>query len=218
MSKSNRVVGCWAAVTLSIHAASTFAAAETPIGDAKRGATVAATCQACHGAKGEGVPASGFPRLAGQTETYLDKQLVDYVSGSRASAVMGPLAKQLNDQQRADVAAYYASLSPPRAAQNGPSDPKVLARGRLLSGTGDEAKHLQSCGNCHGPDGSGVAFSAPYLAGQSTKYLTDAIGEWKSGARKNDDGMLMALVASYLDDADIAAISVYFSSLEPPKP
>src|SRR5262249_2666282 len=157
-----------------------------------------------------------FPRIAGQTATYLDKQLVDYASGSRANPVMTPLAKTLNDQQRADVAAYYAALSAPGAAQSAQNDPKLLARGRLLSGTGDESKHLQACGNCHGPDGSGVAFSAPYLSGQVPKYLSDSIGAWKAGTRKNDEGMLMAVVASYLDDVDIAAVSAYFSSLEPP--
>jgi cytochrome c553 len=218
MRKSVRLVGRFAALVWSAHAAWTFAAAAAPVGDAKPGATVAATCQACHGVHGEGVPASGFPRLAGQTAEYLDKQLADYASGSRNNAVMTPLANTLSEQQRADVAAYYASLSAPRAASNSANDPKLVSRGRLLSGTGDESKHLQACGNCHGPDGSGVAFSAPYLAGQSPKYLADAIGAWKSGTRKNDEGMLMALVASYLDDADIAAISAYFSSLEPPKP
>jgi len=203
-------------LALSLFAAGSYGATGTATGDAKRGKAVAAACQACHGANGEGIPASGFPRLAGQTAVYLDKQLADYAAGSRTNAVMMPFAKSLNDQQRADVAAYYASMKPPGSADAAANDPKLLARGRLLSGTGDEAKHLQACGNCHGPDASGVAWSAPYLAGQSSKYLADALGAWKSGARKNDEGMLMATVAMYLDDADIAAVSAYFSALEPP--
>jgi cytochrome c553 len=31
-------------------------------------------CQSCHGAHGEGTPAAGIPRLAGQSADYLDKQ------------------------------------------------------------------------------------------------------------------------------------------------
>jgi len=181
-------------------------------GDAKRGATVAATCQSCHGAKGEGLPVSGFPRLAGQAAPYLVKQLNDYVSGARKHPVMSALASTLNPQQRADAAAYYAAQSPPYAA-SAAADAKLLARGRLLAATGDEGKQLQACANCHGPEGSGETFAAPYLAGQSSGYISSAIGEWKSGARKNDGGQLMAVVAARLDDADIAAVAAYFESL-----
>ncbi|MDB5986070.1 MAG: hypothetical protein JWR16_1123 [Nevskia sp.] len=196
-----------------VGATSAFAAEPAVIGNAKRGATAAAACQACHGAKGEGNPASGFPRLAGQQADYLVKQLNDYVSGARSHPVMSPLAKTLSAQQRADVAAYYAALSPPFLAPTQAADVKRLARGRLLAATGDESKQLQACANCHGPEGSGEAFAAPYLAGQSSAYLSSAIAEWKSGARKNDGGQLMTVVAGRLDDQDIAAVAAYFESL-----
>jgi len=203
-----------AAAVLAALPCSAFAAAAI-IGDAAAGATLAAACQACHGAQGEGLPTAGFPRLAGQSAVYLDKQLADYVSGSRANAVMAPLAKTLDAKKRADLAAHFASLSPPAAAGAAPADAQVLARGRLLARQGDEAKQLQACANCHGPDGRGESFAAPYLAGQSASYLTAAIGEWKSGARKNDGGRLMAEVAGRLDDADIAAVAAYFQSVGP---
>ena len=70
--------------------------------------------------------------------------------------------------------------------------------------------------NCHGPDGIGEAYATPYLAGQGSAYLESAIREWKSGARKNDGGQQMVVVAARLDDKDIAAISAYFESLAPP--
>ena len=69
--------------------------------------------------------------------------------------------------------------------------------------------------NCHGPDGIGEAYATPYLAGQGSAYLRSAIGEWKSGARKNDGGQQMAVVAARLDDRDISAISAYFESSLP---
>lgn len=185
------------------------------VGDAKNGSTVATACQACHGAQGEGIYAAGFPRLAGQTAVYLEKQLNDYASGSRANPVMAPLAKGLSAQQRADVAAHFAGLSPPSAAPNTTGDANAIARGRVLGRQGDESKQLQACGNCHGPEGRGEAFAAPYLAGQSATYITSVIKEWKSGARKNDAGQLMAVVANRLDDADIAAVATYFESIGP---
>ena len=183
------------------------------LGDIQRGAVVASTCQACHGVQGEGNPTMGYPRLAGQSASYLAKQLQDYVSGLRDSAIMTPLAKTYSEQQHADVAVYYASLAPPYVAPTVKPDVGLLARGRLLARTGDESKQLQACANCHGPDGSGEALTAPYLVGQSGSYLAAAISEWKSGARKNDGGRQMAVVAERLDEKDTSAIAAYFESL-----
>ena len=192
------------------------ATAQPPPGDPKRGAQVAQACVACHGPGGEGMPAQGFPRLAGQNAQYLDKQLGDYISGARTSPVMTALAKTLDAQQRADVAAHFAGLKTPRAAASAKDESATILRGQLLARTGDESKQLQACANCHGPDGIGEAYATPYLAGQGSAYLRSAIGEWKSGARKNDGGQQMAVVAARLDDRDISAISAYFESLAPP--
>jgi cytochrome c553 len=191
----------------------TSTAGSAPVGNAKRGAAIAPACQACHGPHGEGTPAAGYPRLVGQTASYLDKQLRDYVAGLRNNPVMAPLAKAYNDQQRADLAAYFASLSAPYAAATAKPDPALLARGRLLVRTGDEAKQLQACANCHGPDGSGEPLTAPYLVGQSAHYLTSTLNEWKSGARSNDGGQLMAVVANRLDDQDTEAVATYLENL-----
>jgi cytochrome c553 len=192
----------------------TSSAADVGItGSAKRGATIAQACLSCHGAHGEGSPAAGNPRLAGQSASYLLKQLRDYVSGSRSNSVMSAIAKAYNDQQQVDVATYYASLTKPYNATVALSDKRLIERGRLLARAGDESKQVQACANCHGPDGSGEAPVAPYLAGQSGNYLVSAINEWKSGARRNDGGGQMAVVAFRLDDGDLAALAAYFESL-----
>jgi cytochrome c553 len=181
-------------------------------------AVAAKLCQSCHGAHGEGTPAAGIPRLAGQSADYLDKQLRDYAGGSRDNAIMHLWAIQLKDAQRAEVAAYYASLksayavAPPASASNA-SAPMLLARGHQLAHQGDETRRVQACDNCHGPDGNGAPRTAPYIAGQSAQYLTASLKAWKEGTRKNDDGQLMQSVVDRLNDADIVAIAAYFSSL-----
>lgn len=189
--------------------------------DSTRGAVVAQACQGCHGTRGEGMAAQGYPRLAGQAAGYLAKQLEDFASGRRISPVMTPLAKSLAEQQRRDVAAYYASLATPFEAAVGPADAALLERGRLLARSGDESKQLQACANCHGPGGSGERFAAPYLEGQSARYLAMTIEEWKSGARMNDAGQQMVVVARRLDDRDTAAVAAYFAGIvgsHPPEP
>jgi cytochrome c553 len=210
LSRSPRLA---AFVSLVIAVPAGGAAADKPLlGDASRGAALAATCQACHGAQGEGNPGSGFPRLAGQTADYLASQLRNYADGRRSSPVMAPLAKALDAQKLADVAAFYAVRSAPYAARATHPTAAQLLRGRLLTRVGDESKQLQACANCHGPDGSGERYAAPYLAGQSATYLANAIGEWKTGTRHSGEKQ-MGPVAVRLDDQDIAALSAYLESL-----
>jgi cytochrome c553 len=179
----------------------------------ERGATTAHACQGCHSANGEGMAAKGYPRLAGQAAVYLAKQLDDFASGRRTSPVMTSLAKTLTEQQRRDVGAYFASLATPYETAVGPADSALLGRGRLLARSGDESKQLQACANCHGPGGSGERFAAPYLEGQSATYLATTIKEWKSGARANDAGKQMVVVANRLDDRDITAVAAYFAGI-----
>jgi cytochrome c553 len=77
-------------------------------GDAKAGKAKAGDCAGCHGANGEGVAPN--PPLAGKKDQQLLQAMNDYRTGKRANALMKSIASQLNDQQMADLAAYYSSL------------------------------------------------------------------------------------------------------------
>lgn len=75
------------------------------IEDGKKKST---TCAACHAADGNSTTAE-FPRLAGQHADYIAKALRDYKSGARKDPVMAGFAAPLTSQDRADLAAYFAS-------------------------------------------------------------------------------------------------------------
>ena len=78
-------------------------------GDAAKGKAKAGMCAACHGAAGiSAIPM--YPNLAGQKEAYLAKQLKDFKSGARKDPVMAPMAMALNDEDVANVSAYFAGL------------------------------------------------------------------------------------------------------------
>jgi cytochrome c553 len=87
-------------------------------GDATRGATHYAVCQACHGMKGEGVPATNAPPVANQSDWYLLSSIQRFKSGARGSsptdangAVMRGMAAILQDEQAMkDVIAHMTSL------------------------------------------------------------------------------------------------------------
>ena len=95
-------------LTVVIVASLGAVAAAEAAGDVAAGKTKAALCAGCHGANGQGVPPN--PALKGKTEDALVEAMKDYKSGKRNNAVMKAFAVQLNDQDIANLAAYYASL------------------------------------------------------------------------------------------------------------
>jgi cytochrome c553 len=174
----------------------------------------AVACQACHGAHGEGMVDGDKPRIAAQSAHYLDKQLQDFANGTRDNAIMGAIAKGLSEQTRSKLVAYYASLEVPAPLKSVAATPAQAARGHQLATEGSEGRHVQACNNCHGPEGTGVAMSAPALAGQLAPYLAAQLKSWQQGGRKNDAGSLMTSVVAGLDDADIAAVTSYYAGLD----
>lgn len=73
-----------------------------------------AGCGQCHGPGGIGV-GTAFPKLAGQSAAYIEKQLNDWKTGNRTNdplALMAGVAKRLDDDLIKAVAAYYASRNP----------------------------------------------------------------------------------------------------------
>jgi cytochrome c553 len=173
----------------------------------------AKVCQGCHGVHGEGNAPAAIPRLAGQSAEYLRKQLEDYASHDRANPVMQNFAKPLTHSDIEALATYFSTADAPRTVIPSTEGAAQLALGRQLAEQGSEAKRVQACDNCHGPDGVGVLHAAPYLAGQSAEYLTSALTSFQQRTRKNDPGKLMTSVAGQLNAADIAAAAAYFSSL-----
>ena len=77
-------------------------------GNAAAGKSKSASCAACNVQDGNS-PAPTFPKLAGQGERYLIKQIHDIKSGARPVPMMAGQTDNLSDQDIADIAAYYAS-------------------------------------------------------------------------------------------------------------
>ena len=75
------------------------------MGDPISGKQKVATCNACHGGDGNSVIPSN-PKLAGQHEKYLLKQLINIQSGEREIALMVGQVDHFSKQDLADIAAY----------------------------------------------------------------------------------------------------------------
>ena len=70
--------------------------AKAKVGDPKAGATKAAACAACHGLDGNATDPSLYPRIAGQSERYISRQLALFKGGERVTASMQPYAAALS--------------------------------------------------------------------------------------------------------------------------
>ena len=189
--------------------------------DADRGAVIVAhgtggapACAACHALDGTSDTTGAFPRVDGQSASYLEQQMHDFASSDRMSAVMSPIAKALSADDNADVAEYYANMSSqfqPLAT----ADAAIVKKGQRLAQEGDDAKGILGCSNCHGPDGEGMPPTMPYLAGQYAQYIALTLEMWKRGFRKNSSD-LMAPIAKQLDDQEIAALAAYYQQVPRP--
>src|SRR5471032_2542581 len=181
-------------------------------GDAKAGQAKAAVCGACHGPDGNSM-APNFPKLAGQGERYLTKQMQDIKSGKRTVLEMTGLLTNLSDQDLSDIAAYFSS----QQGSVGAADPKVVAHGEELFRGGDLTKNMPACTGCHSPNGAGNAAAGfPHLGGQHAQYVAKQLTDFRKeeGGRTNDgDTKIMQTIAKKMSDEEIAAVSSYIQGL-----
>ncbi|MVW74188.1 c-type cytochrome [Pseudomonas xionganensis] len=179
-------------------------------GDATAGQGKVIVCGACHGADGNSA-APNFPKLAGQGERYLLKQLKDIKSGARPILEMTGMLDNLSDQDLADIAAYFAS----QQMSVGAADPNLVERGEALFRGGKLAEGMPSCTGCHSPDGAGLAAAGyPKLGGQHGAYVAKQLTDFREGNRTNDgDSMIMRGIAAKLSNKDIEALSSFIQGL-----
>ena len=67
------------------------------------------SCVECHGEEGNAPIDASYPKLGGQYYDYIAHSLQQYRDGNREHALMSQQAKDLTDQQIADLAAYFGS-------------------------------------------------------------------------------------------------------------
>ena len=186
------------------------AAGTAVVGDAAAGQAKTAVCGACHGPDGNSM-APNFPKLAGQGDRYLLKQLHEIKDGKRQVLEMTGLLANLNDQDLADIAAYYSS----QKGSVGAADPALVAQGEALFRGGNLEKGMPACIGCHSPDGQGLAAAGfPHLGGQHASYIEKQLTDFREGDRTNDgDSMIMRGIAAKMSNKDIKALASYIQGL-----
>ena len=86
--------------------------------------------------------------------------------------------------------------------------PGTLNRGKQVAARAQ-------CATCHGPNLEGIG-PVPALAGRSPSYAMRQLFDFKTGARRGPWGELMTPIVASLSVQDLAAVSAYAASLQPP--
>ncbi|HJS86839.1 MAG TPA: c-type cytochrome [Acetobacteraceae bacterium] len=167
-----------------------------------RGATLALRCTMCHGARG--LSEANSPNLAGQYAAVIYKELEDYKSGARTSAVMMPIVADLSQRDMRDLAAYYAYLPRPSGPppSSTPGAPRIVESGAPMRG-------IAPCGACHGSLDNKLG--SPWLEGQPAAYLHAQLQAFATGARHNDIGAQMRNVARQMSPDEMEAAASYYA-------
>ncbi len=177
--------------TLALFAAVHGAAAA----DAENGRKLAYACMGCHGIEyyKNAYPKYSVPKLGGQSAAYIVAALAEYDTKARWHPTMQGYATSLTAEDRADIAAWFSSVS-----QREPGTKQV----------GTPPATAAACSACHGPDGFGTLPENPTLAGQHADYLVQALDDYRLGKRKNP---IMSTFAQQLTREDMKALAAYFA-------
>lgn len=173
-------------------------------------------CASCHGAAGEGAEARAAPALAGQSPTYLARQMQAFRTGLRGShpedhggRQMHLMAIALADPAaEASVIERIAMLpAPPVASRTLPGDPRQ-----------GEAAYA-ACAACHGVQGEGdTRTGAPRLDTLQDWYLVGQMRKYRDGVRgaSPDDasGSQMAAIAATTSEAQWHDIAAWLAGLQ----
>jgi cytochrome c553 len=165
-------------------------------------------CASCHGAGGNSTIVAN-PKLAGQPQAYIHKQLVDFTTPNRNQPVMTTYAKMLSDEEKTNIAAWLATQQPKAGAAR---NKDTVELGRKIYRGGIADRGVAACASCHGATGSGIPVQYPRLAGQHQDYTVAQLQAFKTGARNNSPQM--GALAKRMSDEEMKAVADYIAGLK----
>ena len=182
---------------------------QTRTGDPVAGKTKSLLCQGCHGEDGNSL-STLVPKLAGQNDGYITKQIRNFQTGIRKHAIMNDLAMTVNDDDLADIAAYFSSRN--KMKGDGATNNQT---GKDLFSNGDMSRKIVACVNCHGANGKGLEPNPsmiPVIGGQNRDYLSRQLVNFRKGERSNSPDGVMNKITKSLTDAELESLAEYISA------
>jgi cytochrome c553 len=183
----------------------------TGSGDPVAGKQKSQICQGCHGVDGNST-SELIPKLAGQYDEYIIKQMRNYKAGTRSHEIMNGMAAPLSDTDLADIAAYFAD----QPIMKGNAMAPVNEEGKRIFSKGNISEMVMTCAYCHGKTGKGLDPSTamyPVVGGQHKAYLLKQLKDFREDDRMNSPNVIMNRILRSLSDSDLEALAEYMSSL-----
>lgn len=198
------------AAVLSVPSFAAEAPAAAAKGDARAAeAIVNSVCAGCHGVDGNSaIPAN--PSLAGQGAEYLYKQMINFKSGERKSAVMAGMVASLTPADMKNLAAYFSEK---QAKPGTAKDKEKALLGQKIYRGGVQGSGVPACASCHGAKGEGIPIQFPRLAGQHADYTLDQLNKFRSGERANDAAKMMRVIGAKMTPQEMEAVAQYIQGL-----
>lgn len=164
-------------------------------------------CFLCHGATGDS-SSPLYPKLAGQNEAYLLKQLRNFKSGERESSDMRKIVADMDEDDMRAAAHYFSRQQP---SQGKSAYGEMRAVGERLYTQGNPEVGLTPCRDCHGEKGAGSEI-LPRIAGQHTLYIETQLNLFEERKRTNDNAQMQD-IAKRLTIDEARAVAEYLRSL-----
>ncbi len=179
-----------------------------------------ANCTRCHGTEGLGRGKGVFPKLAGQSATYLEASLIAYAKGERNSGIMQPIAAGLTEETMRALATHYADQEQTATQSRTETTPPTseitaaIERGKTIAARGIPERGVPSCTDCHGPQPGERNPFYPTLSGQYSDYLALQLALFKAGKRGGTPyAHIMHSTTERLTNEQIRDLALYYNSL-----
>ena len=161
-------------------------------------------CALCHSLDGNSRMAK-FPRLAGQPRLYIEKQLRDFLTGSRLNGggQMSSIVTEVAEEDFQAIAIWFSSQEPPVPNELG-------SRNR---NTGQSTFLESGCIECHR---AGIKNDedtlVPILASQHAQYLRKQLYDFQEGNRIHIPALITTDPVLELTESDIDALVDYLAA------
>ena len=180
-------------------------------GNSEAALPIVSRCTSCHGKYGD-LSMDGAPFLSGQSEQYLVTAMTGYVTDVRKHAPMKRTLGFLSENDRLDLAAYFANSKRAWKAsaikRTNQKDPQQIVE--ELSKRGK----IVPCASCHGDDGNSPNAGVPSLATLTPEYIEIALNGYLNGERVDP---FMSNFKLALTGVDIKSLAQYFATHQPKK-
>jgi len=181
------------------------------------GALFGGACAPCHAPNGNGYQSEFSPKISGQEDWYLSRQLMNFRNDLRGDADSEIWAKQMNfhikDFAPSQLQAFVDHI---QTLEDTPAEVTIngdMARGRDL--------YTQTCALCHGDNAMGnPALNSPRLAGMSDWYMVIQLEKFRTGLRGRHPediygAQMIPFSMTLPDDEALRDVVTYINTLAP---